>query len=291
MSITAEINRIARQRDGGPHVPSLAWYPSQLGGCERKAVLSHAQVPSNPLSDETARNFWLGNVVHEAVQSGLGNIFYRHELPLKGVITGYYNNQLIEATLSGRIDTYRFFPPEIVEFKTVRSKAFNYQLPQDAHVVQMNCYLAYPPEGVPAPDRGRLIYISKDGDNLGEYIIEKTQEIVDLVNAKVLRLEWLYRRYVETGGELPPPLPKVPLRIGGKNVYYKKSGKWGKAGQIKLTDDHRVLYCDYRGTGMCCGDGKKQVRQVHQSPAQPQEVGADGKSPEEQGGESSRTED
>jgi hypothetical protein len=242
-------------------------------------------VDGAPLSDETYRLFWLGNLVHKAVQDGLGDSKYLHEVPIKGTVTGLYRGQgtvPLVAPVSGRIDTLKLGPPfdstdeEIIELKTVRSKAFDYPLPQPAHVLQVQCYLRWPvvcplcagsPWGMGGakpcltclgrgffePQQARIVYIAKDGDKLGEYIVQRNQQLIDQIDDHLLRLEDAYQRYLQTG-ELPQALAKVPFKKKGVIVRYVKSGKWGKKGDPKLVDDHRTLYCDYRGTGVCCGD-------------------------------------
>lgn len=261
LSITALINRIARGPDRDPlYIPSGAWYPSQIGGCPRSAVLKHAGIETNPMSDETARRFWLGNLVHSGVQTGLSgvglparlNIEFKHELPIVGVIKGRDQYGEFEARISGRLDTLRLMPEEVIELKTVKSRAFDYPLPQPDHVLQTQCYLAFPPVGY-SPQVGRLVYISKDGDKIAEYLIQKDQQMIDEVVNRIVKLEVLYRHWLASG-DLPPALPKVPLVMKGKVVLYKRNSKYGQAGHAKLVNDHRVLYCDFRGTGKCCGD-------------------------------------
>jgi hypothetical protein len=238
-----------------------------LGGCDRANLLKKIGVEGGELSDETARYFWLGKIVHEGIQRGLsaglrarlGADNFLHEVPSRGTIVGTYRGVELTATISGRIDTLRLLPSEVIELKTVRSKAFDYPLPQPAHVLQVSCYLAHHPYGVPAPEVARILYVAKDGDKVSEYVVKKDQRLIDQVNDTLLRQQFNHLHYLQTG-ELPPPLAKVPLKVKGKIVRYVKSGAWGKAGDVKLTPDHRVLYCDYRETGVCCG--KKQVGQI-----------------------------
>jgi len=177
---------------------------------------------------------------------------FKHEIPIRGQIVGSDKYGEFEARVSGRIDTLRLNPCEVIEFKTVRSKAFDYNLPQPAHILQVSCYLAFPPDGYD-PQSARIVYISKDGDKVGEYLIKKDQNLVDQVRQEIVELEVYYREFLATQA-LPPALPKVPLVRKGQVVRYVRDSKYGKKGSPKLIDDHRVLYCDYRGTGKCCGD-------------------------------------
>lgn len=223
-------------------------------------------VSGRPLSDETARLFWLGGLIHAGVQSGLGTEDFAHEVPVAGSVAS--SDGLVSASLSGRIDTLRLNPLEVVELKSIRSKAFDYPLPQPAHVLQVSCYLMFPIEcpcnfwpACPVclgtfklhPTTARIVYISKDGDKVSEYLVQKDAVLVEAVKEQVLRLEEGYQRYLKDG-TLPAPLGKVPLVRKGQVVRYARSGAWGAKGTPKMVPNHRVLYCDYRGTGKCCGD-------------------------------------
>lgn len=65
-----------RERDG-------YWFPSQLGGCDRKNVLEHAGVEAVPYDDRTLRLFWLGKEIHTALQQSFPFSIIGHELRVR----------------------------------------------------------------------------------------------------------------------------------------------------------------------------------------------------------------
>lgn len=167
---------------------------------------------------------------------------------------------------------------EAVEFKSVHDKAFSYgDLPKKEHILQVGCYLTWPseqfcrecedgecqywhgngtdPSGTYSkwckdhecqgrgriyrlPDRGRLVYWSKNDARIEEYIVYNSEELSEQVKAEFSRLEAMYQRYL-LDGTIPDPLPLTEKRVRGKS--------------IRVTD-WRIGYCKYMGTGNCCGD-------------------------------------
>lgn len=232
--------RIAQKRAERSH-PRTAWYPSDIGLCDRKSVLSRAEVPGNPFSPETLRNFWLGETVHNGIQSLLDGPDYWHEVGVRAV----YSNG---SEIHGKIDTiYKDINNdyEVVEYKTQRDNAFKYKLPKDNHVLQVACYMALPivDERFPSPPaikRGTIVYIGKESGRTEEYIVENTKELREQVYSIFDKLEAEYQKYLRDGS-LPKALPKQWTTYAGKK---------------KLDEPFAVRYCDYRGTGRCCGDGR-----------------------------------
>lgn len=206
-----------------------------------------------PHDDRTLRLFWLGNQIHSALQTTFPFEVIGHEVPVKNE----------EYMVSGRIDTLARVEDvvEVVEFKSVNSKKFNYGLPDEHHVMQLGTYLMFPSiqmentkanyEACPAdshghntrdginceacgialgqpyellPDRGRLVYWSKDDAKMEEFVIKLTPTLEKNIKAEYTRLEALYQDFLKTKA-LPPAI-----------------------------DDWRVRYCNYAGTGQCCGD-------------------------------------
>ena len=276
MSLANLITQIARAgRREKAEGPAPHWYPSSMGKCPRAVVLSHAGVEGNPIDDETARLFWIGDQFHASVQKSVGE-----QLP--GLVYHEVRLRDEEYKVSGRIDTLRYDPEsgewEVYEYKTVRTRAFEYALPQPAHILQVAIYLTFRadcPEcydqpvdylsGVcgtcgnakvkklPLPVRARIVYVGKEDGRLAEFVVETSQGLQDAVKAKLVELESLYQHYL-SDGTLPPPLPKQPLMVKGVPQVYVKTGKWGKAGDPKMVPDYRTMWCEYRGTGRCCGD-------------------------------------
>lgn len=221
----------AEREDAGKY-----WYPSQLGACDRRNVLQHAGVEAIPFEDRTLRLFWLGNQIHEALQASFPFKVVGHELK--------FRNE--EYKVSGRLDTLAEVEGilESVEYKSVHDKKFAYGgLPEQSHVFQVGCSLIWPaslPDGtlLPLPERGRIVYWSKNDARIEEYIVDASEELSAAVKAEFVRLESLYQRYV-ADGTLPDALPLAQKKVRGKTVEVV---------------DWRVNYCNYKGTGNCCGD-------------------------------------
>lgn len=270
MSLSKEFDKIARERLGSDKKgPRDHFYPSSLGGCQRRAILERAGIEANPPDDKTARTFLLGHVIHDAVQSAIGRTLVGqvwHEVPLRDE----------EHRISGRLDTLRLMPDGewvIYEYKSVKGAAFTRNLPTDQHKVQVKLYLSFRPKPdktmahaelhkyvdknglLPQPKRAHLIYISKEDGQVAEFIIEQDEQYATEIRHYLKDLDAQFLKYLLTG-ELPAPLGKVPLkdRKTGKAIQYSRNGSWGKAGDIKMIEDWRVSYCPYRGTGKCCGD-------------------------------------
>lgn len=260
--------------------PDGYWFPSQLGGCDRKNVLQHIGVEPIPFDDRTLRLFWLGDKIHEALQRSFPFEVIGHELRVRNE----------EYKVSGRIDTLARVDGvlEAVEYKSVHDKKFSYGgLPEWPHVLQVGSYLTWPAQGscdeceaindgecgwwhgngmdktgtysehcakhackgkgrviYPVPTRGRVVYWSKNDARIEEYIIEASEELSEAVKAEYSRLESLYQRYLRDG-TLPDALPLVRKKVRGKSIPMV---------------DWRVNYCSYKGTGNCCGDKVDEVR-------------------------------
>lgn len=149
-----------------------------------------------------------------------------------------------EHKVSGRADTLTRTAAgtEVVEYKSIDSKAFHYSdLPYESHVAQVASYLAFPSEFGMA-DRARIGYIGKTEGRIEEFTVESTPELVEYVKSNFVRLEGLLTKYRETK-ELPPPLD-VPAK------------------------DYRIRFCDYLGTGVCCGDRSQPLQPERASQVQ-----------------------
>lgn len=273
--ITDAVNKAARdhrerrQRKG----PSHYWYPSDMGVCDRKSVLRHAGVESKGFDSETLRRFWMGDIVEVAVREAVES-----NLTVIGHGVGVRDE---DYRVSGRMDTLilEYGKPVPCEYKSIKSTAFDYPLPQYPHVLQTGTYMEFPATcpgnchglcggsgRLPVPQSGRLIYWSKDDARIKEFVLVKSATLTEDVRGTLRRLEGLYQDYLAEreahGSKLPPALPLVPVRDKkGQPVVYKRSGPWGKAGDPKLELDFRARNCDYRGTGLCCADEVSDARE------------------------------
>ncbi len=268
MSLSEIINKVAADAREKREGPREFWYPSDVGFCDRKSVLRHAGVESQPATPETLRKFWMGDRIHDAlkyaVEVGLPGAVW-HEVPVRNE----------EFHVSGKIDTLHHLgldDYEIFEYKSINSRAFEHRLPIPQHILQVSTYLTFPPscpehlgehfcvlcggkDVLPKPPiRARLIYWSKDDARIEEFVVTTDVVLSEGVKNVFKRLQEQYEEYKQSG-KLPPALAKVPVKDRhGKIVRYARSGKWGKVGNPKLMEPFQVLYCDYRGTGLCCGD-------------------------------------
>lgn len=308
MSFTQVINnhveRGRRTREG----PQPAWYPSSIGGCERKSVLRRAGIKSKPFDIRTLRKFWMGDQVHHAVQSAV-----EQELLLSKAGFEFLGHELIvrddQFHLSGRLDSMvraADAKTEAWEYKSIASSAFQYHdRPKPEHILQLGIYGTFPARRIdateasmrpcpkapqplshntrganrdgieaceycgailtrpgfwPIPDRGRIIYWSKDDALMEEYVVNFTDELRANVKKTLGRLEAHYQAYLKDK-TLPPiiPLRQVAIldKVTGERVpqAYLRAGKYGKKGDPKLERDPRTKWCDYEGLGQCCLDG------------------------------------
>ena len=239
------------------------WYPSQMFFCDRSAILQHAGVKENPKDDLSLRRLWLGNKIHEAIQEVHPFKVIGHEVRVRND----------EYMVSGKMDTLSVYEDilEVQEYKSINSRSFSYSdLPKEEHICQVGVYLLFGCEcpeadknflfGCPIckrtssdigghsrlmPTQGRLIYISKDDLRIAEFIITMTPELEQRIRSKLLGLEILYKRYLETG-QLPEPLPMMTKKLRGKEVLQKA---W------------QTRYCGFRGTGQCCGDSTNAIEE------------------------------
>jgi hypothetical protein len=238
------------------------WYPSQMGSCDRSSILQHSGERGNPHDDDTLRNFWLGERIHENLQANV---------PFE-LLGSEESARLRDETfkVSGRLDALVRDGNDVVavEFKSVLEKKFNYELPDPVHVWQVGAYLTFPiwrldpkfekhdsecaePEcetphdkcskdgplcehyiQQPQPDYAQIVYLGKEHAEMREFAIPRSEALSEKVKTELKRLEAIYQIYKDTG-RLPDPLPDDHWKIRGPKVY-----------------------CDFYGTGKCCADGK-----------------------------------
>lgn len=260
--------------------PKPNWYPSSFGKCDRAAVLERAGRTKNRTSDASALFYWIGNVIHKAVQTAIAK-------RLPGVVWDEVAVKDEEYHISGKMDNLRMLRMpdesfevlfEVYEYKTVRTNAFNFKMPYDSHVLQCAIYLTFrarcpDPKRVhglgegrvcdvcdgsgslPLPRRARIAYIGKEDGRTETYTITNSPELRAKVKSKILSLTEQLEKYQKTG-EMPPKLPKVQIKVKGVPQVYKRANKKTgvKVGDPKVEDDHRTYNCDYKGQGICCAD-------------------------------------
>lgn len=243
--------------DNDHHTNKGYWHPSQIGFCDRAAVLQHADVPENPKDDRLLRVLWLGDKIHDAVKSIHPFKVVGHELRIRDETY----------KVSGKMDTLSYLPDgtlEVQEYKSINSMSFTYNdLPKDNHVRQVGMYLLFPPSCpktnpqllpcdqcglsgehgyLARPTQGRLIYISKDDLRIDEFIVRLDDKLTKELKGELTRLEEAYQKYVKDG-TLPAPLPP-------ETKERKRNGKL-----VVVTEKAwQTRYCGYKGTGQCCGD-------------------------------------
>lgn len=257
-----------------------AWYPSVISfGCDRRAVLNRAGIEGNPFDAITLRKFWMGESIHAAFQGLIEKSFDKEGVEVLGNEVEVRDQAF---SVAGRIDTLVKVEGdiEVWEFKSAASRSFSYgDFPREDHILQVGIYLTFPatcqgkhdtslqgklefdfgcdhcnasvdepPGKMPLPQRARLIYFSKDDARTQEFVIEPTPELIGKVKETLARLTEAYEQY-KADGTLPDPIPLVE----------KKAGKWVKANPVpEYTEGWRVKYCEYRGTGRCCGDNRDE---------------------------------
>jgi hypothetical protein len=191
-----------------------------MGLCDRRAVLSRAGVKGNDPDDETLLKFWIGEVLHEAIQKVLTaevpDEVIGHEVPVRDE----------DARVSGKIDSLLRAGTEgdPWELKSVDSEAFKFtEFPKHYHLFQESMYLVYGKF-----PRGHLAYIGKQDGKIVEFAIELTPELEQYVRGEIAKLDRYLAAY-RLNGALPPPINEKPTN-------------W------------RIAKCEYRKTGLCCGD-------------------------------------
>lgn len=269
-----------------------AWYPSTISqGCARKAILNRAGVEGNPLDAVTLRKFWMGEAIHSSFQSFIESSF-SDEYGVE-VVGNEVEVRDEEFGVAGRIDTLAKVEDglEVWEYKSAASRSFSYgDFPRDDHILQVGIYLTFratcqgtthgvsqgtlmdearsvDPEcrcdgsgKLPLPKRARIIYFSKDDARLLEYVVEPTNELTARVKSTLASLNEAYEQY-KADGTLPEPLPLV-IKKGRKPSMAAVARAIASGGELpeqeadSLEEDWRVRYCEYRGTGRCCGDNR-----------------------------------
>jgi hypothetical protein len=139
-----------------------------------------------------------------------------------------------EYRVSGKLDTLvRTGAGEgPIEFKSIDSRSYSYgDLPKYAHQYQESMYLVFGPY-----KEGLICYMGKQDGRFEKYRIKWTPELDEFIKADLRKLDGYLKDYREHG-KLPPALdaPK---------------------------SDWRIRYCEYKGSGSCCGDDPVDVAQA-----------------------------
>lgn len=176
------------------------WHPSAMFGCDRQALYAKCQMPpSEPLESKTLRVFGVGHALHEILQRAV------EEAELGTTYTELTLEDL-ELEIKGTLDQLIEIGPdhwELWEYKSIKSKAFKYGgLPKSEHLLQAITYAMILRKQGKKVQNIRLVYVSKDDLEIGEYIYPWTDELESRV---IQRLDAL--RAYESANTLPPRLP------------------------------------------------------------------------------------
>lgn len=212
------------------------FHPSSASGpCVRRAILEQwREEPTNKPGDHALRVMQMGSLMHEWVQDAV----WRHP----DVEVFHPEIKIVDGSLrlKGAADGLILLKDgssELLEVKTIKSSAMKYGLPKEEHKLQARLYalglrnaggetkdgiLVFPTK----VDRIRFFYIGKDTFQLHESI-----EVLE-------ERTWVEtERYMTMMNELSDAHSLDLLPLIGKSWY---------------TD-----YCPYKGSGMCCGDYRK----------------------------------
>jgi len=235
-----------------PREPDGKYHPSSFWLCARAAVLGVRGIPqSNPPDAQTKRVFRIGHLMHEVVQSAL--VSDGNERGLS--VYNEFGIDVPEWNMTGHGDSLREFAPgayEVVEAKSTKSLRYT---PKEDHLKQATIYFeaaryfgwSYavtvgtamaigPYQGPPMGDalkQIRLVYLNKADMEVKEYIYPYDPKWRPAIEKRVAELDKF--RLAEVNAVNFPMLPDpLPLDKGKPNWY--------------------TGYCNYKGSGMCCGD-------------------------------------
>src|SRR5258708_36441870 len=118
---------LRKQQDEQSIHASESWHPSMFGKCDAEAILKREGVIPNPFSDETLRKFWMGNLIHAALQEAA---------PFE--VLGLEKTTIIKDDdyhISGRTDglVINDGVVEVLEFKSTKDTRY---IPKDEHILQ-----------------------------------------------------------------------------------------------------------------------------------------------------------
>lgn len=198
--------------------PDGKYHPSGLFGCDRKTIYEVLGTPKTDTRDDRSfRILEMGQIVHDFVQKAILTQYDEAYDEIKLSIPDL--NIVGSADLIVRVgDEW-----EVVELKTINSRAFQYgDTPKVEHVMQLQTYMyairsngftvagVGPTEDVvfdaaPFKDltKGRLVYISKDDMKMAEYTIEYSEELARSIVDKVAKLDYHLK-----SNTLPERLPE-----------------------------------------------------------------------------------
>ena len=193
--------------------PDGLWHPSSISSpCDRKSIYEYRGAEKEPLTARTKRIFRVGHILHEFIQTAIeADPSVRGFWPEVPIVAGPL---MVTGHADGLLE-HESGEYEVLEFKTIKSTAFRYNdLPKADHILQVSLYLKVLREyGTVLPSvtlpplgdmlrRARVVYVSKDDLQIGEYPIlwseARNRQIEDkLVVLNAHRLE----------GTLPDRLP------------------------------------------------------------------------------------
>lgn len=214
-------------------VPDGKWHPSSISSpCMRAALFNKQGIePTNPPDAQTKRIFRIGHIFHQFVQDAIAN---QPAITL-AVPEIKVAHPILEVEGAADLLIYYGNQSELVEIKSIKDSGLNYGIPKPEHLMQAGIYTfclrengGVTEEGVhifPLGDmltRMRFVYVGKETMTIREKVVEYTPELENRILKRIATL-----RDYERMGELPLAIPK---------------------------DNWYTRYCQYRGSGKCCGD-------------------------------------
>lgn len=225
-----------RNNEEKQYGPPKHWRMSNLGKCPRYQVLQRLNLKGKPFKDDTLFIFEIGHMIEEMVMRFLGSLVVARQTTVvadKFDAVGHLDALILKDN--------ELFPLEV---KSTRDAALGYRTPYETHKKQASAYALY--MGL---KRSVVLYLGRDGA-YAEAIVEAEPQRAAIENEwRLLNTVWeqLGERldneseddyYVRNESILPPKLPVV-------EKTYVKSGRWGKAGDIKTTIAAECARCPY----------------------------------------------
>jgi hypothetical protein len=263
-------NYIAQTRD--EREPDGYYHPSSMWLCDRATILAvRGVVVSHPADALAKRTFEIGHLMHRLVQDslmpdlgaigpgpapGLKAFYPEFKITVpKWNVTGHGDGLLVCVNDDAWVleikstKSLRYTPSENHEKQasvyTVAAADHGFTVDGDnGGYVTLGGYSDGPLVIGPLGDRVKgliLVYLLKNTMEMKEYVIPFKKSWRTQIEKKVAELD-RYRDYGKTKGTLvelstlPPPLP---LDKGKPNWY--------------------TGYCNYKGSGLCCGDPEREA--------------------------------
>lgn len=250
------------------------WFPSQLGGCDRAAFLAHSGTIPNPKTPAELRNLWLGDQIHKALQANVPFELLGSEKTARC--------RSDEFKLSGRLDALvrnSDDEVEVVEFKSVLEKKYNYPLPMEDHVWQVGCYLTFPiwhldpdiARDMTIPVEVRYSPHTTEACNLNEHdepIGKLCEHYIQHPQPEVARIVYWAKENADMREFFVYPSVELEKKVKGEltrleetyqaYLISKQLPEPLPADNWRFKNRANKVYCDFVGKG-CCNDERQRV--------------------------------